>query len=182
MCRESRRLLRARNGLAFAALLLSLSSCSAPEPPPPLPPAPVSGFVPQPPEDNLTLSVEALVGCYHVVRTEWTSAYRPPAEDERPPDSFQLSDAPWPTGREGRYKVLIPGRPPTSAFGWSSWGMAGSNELTISFGGGFGGVELVLHQRARDRRFYGRMQVFSDSGWPLPQGTVLLERVPCQTH
>ena len=174
MFRESRRLRRARKRLAFAVMLLSLSSCSAPEPPPPLPPLP--------PEGDVALSAETVVGCYHVIRTEWAAAYRRPFDNETPPDSFQLS-ADTVRGPEARQKVLLTGRLAASPYGggWSSWAMTGPEELNVTFSTGFGGVELVLHQRARDRSFYGRVWVFSDGGspGPLPQGAVLLERVPC---
>jgi hypothetical protein len=168
MFRESRRLRRARKRLAFAVMLLSLSSCSAPEPPPPLPP-----------EGDLAISVEAVVGCYHVIRTDWIAPSQPLYAGMSPPDSFQLSaDIVGPGGPDARRKVLVPGRWEASL---RSWSVTGSKDFTIVFSTGFTGVRLVLHQRASDHSFYGRMQTFSDGGspGPLPQGTVLLERVPC---
>lgn len=174
----------------IAVALLLATSCSSPEPRLPVP------------VHDLDLTVPNVAGCYRA-SIEWSPF--PPADlTMSPPDFFELSaeriwwripplaDARIPSIAaappaffelsserlvyRGPRRVLVAGR---GSF-FMNWEVTDTQQLTISFGYGYTGVQMILRQRSSDQVFRGLAKPFSEGGpGQLPLGDAVLHRVSC---
>ncbi len=130
-----------------------------------------------------------LVGCYELEIGPWErGAYPGPftGPPESPPDTFRLlseRDPQRPGSNRDVFRVEPTWPGPTSG---ASWERIGADSLAISWGTGFTGVTLRLHDRVG--HLEGVAEAWSDAAFIDAQGQVIMpkapataRRIPCES-
>jgi hypothetical protein len=131
---------------------------------------------------NVTLSVNDLVGCYELHSIEWTPSLSTLPESQRrlymPPRFFALTAIPFRDSQDRRILSRYPDDSQRLTHG--AWRLPNAYELSAMFPrSGFEWLFLVVSQRSSDRRFSGRAVVLTDTGPLNIKGTVGFGRVAC---
>jgi hypothetical protein len=131
---------------------------------------------------NVTLSVNDVVGCYELHSIEWTPSVSTLPESQwrlyRPPRVFALTTTPM----GGKYRRILSRYPDDSQrLAHGAWMLTNDDhELTAMFPrSGFEWLFLFVSQRSSDEPFSGRAVAMTDTGPLKPEGTVVFGRVAC---
>ncbi|MGH9257759.1 MAG: hypothetical protein ACRD3C_24640 [Vicinamibacterales bacterium] len=131
---------------------------------------------------NVTLSVNDVVGCYELRSIEWTPSLSTLPESQwrlyTPPRFFTLTATPV---RDSKYRRILSRYPEDSQrLTHGAWMLTSDHELTAMFPhSGFDRLFLVVSQRAGDGRFSGRAVAQTDTGALNREGSVAFGRVAC---
>jgi hypothetical protein len=133
---------------------------------------------------NVTLSVNDVVGCYELRSIEWTPPLSTLPESQRrlytPPRFFTLAATLVSSRQESKYRrILSRYLNDSQRLTHGGWMLTSDNELTAMFNAnGFEWLFLFVSQSS-DGRFSGRAVAHTDTGRLKPEGTVAFGRVAC---
>jgi len=131
---------------------------------------------------DVSLSVNDVVGCYELRSIEWTPGLSTLPESAwrrfMPPRFFALTATPIPNSKYRRILSRHPEDRQRLASG--SWMLTKDHELTAVFpDSGFEWLFLVVSRRSSDGPFSGRAVVLTDNGSWGREGSVVFGRVGC---
>jgi hypothetical protein len=131
---------------------------------------------------DVSLSVNDVVGCYELRSIDWTPALLTLPEAQwrlyTPPRFFTLTATPMPNSKYRRILSRHPEDRRRLANG--AWMLTNDDELTAMFPrSGFEWLFLVVSHRSSDGHFSGRAVALTDTGPLEPKGGVVFGRVAC---